>query len=98
MVASANVADRNETPRGKRTCGYCVYGLPGLGEAPEKRVCINRLERPGQLCPVQANGTCQQFRPRPRRPVRVAPPAPPSDEVRYIALTQGKFAIVDAAD
>ncbi len=76
MAAIANVADRNETPRAERTCGYCVYGLPGLSEEPETRVCVNQLERP----------------------VRIAPPEPPSDEIRYIALTQGTFAIVDAAD
>jgi hypothetical protein len=42
--------------------------------------------------------TCRNFRARPLPPVRGTPPEPPNDEVRYVALTKGKWAIVDAAD
>jgi hypothetical protein len=41
---------------------------------------------------------CRNFHPRRRPPQRDEPPAPTSADVRHIALTKGKFAIVDAAD
>ena len=98
MVASTNDAAGEAVPRARRICRCCLYAMEGLSEAPERMVCVNQLEQPGRLCPVEASGTCERFRPRPRKAVRVAPPEPPSDEIRYIALTQGKFAIVDAGD
>jgi len=59
------------------------------------------MERPGargRLSIVPADTVCLGFRKRREEPVRLDPPEPPSDDVRYIPLTQGKFAIVDAAD
>ena len=105
MTASTKqrVAERQESlvpsvRRAARTCAHCVYGLAFPGGEPEQITCVNHIETPGQLHPVEAEGTCRNFRPRRRNPVRIEPPEPPSDEIRYIALTQGKFAIVDAAD
>ena len=85
-------------PTAKRNCTYCVYSQALPGDGPDKRICVNHIEAPGQLRPVEDSGTCRSFRAKRKAPVRTEPPAPPSDEVRYIALTQGKFAIVDAAD
>jgi len=52
----------------------------------------------GRITRVQAGGTCERFYRRSRRTPRVVAPAAPNDEIRYIGLTKGKFAIVDAAD
>jgi len=52
----------------------------------------------GCITRVQAGGTCKRFYRRSRPTPRVVPPPAPNDEVRYIGLTKGKFAIVDAAD
>jgi len=49
------------------------------------------------LCQVPVKETCRNFRAKPGAG-RIEPPVPPSDDVRYIPLTKGKFAIVDAAD
>ncbi len=47
---------------------------------------------------MPATGLCRNFRRR-RGPVdRPVPPEPPNDAIRYIPLTRGKYAIVDAAD
>ncbi|UCD51523.1 MAG: HNH endonuclease [Phycisphaerales bacterium] len=85
-------------PAAQRTCAECAYGLANPNGAPETIACVNHVEAPGQWRPVAAGGTCRNFRVRRRPPVRAEPPAPPDDDVRYIALTKGKFALVDAAD
>jgi hypothetical protein len=60
--------------------------------------CTNSAARPGRMVCVPPEGICRRFR-RKRGPiVRLTPPEPPSDDVRYIPLTKGLFAIVDAAD
>jgi len=48
---------------------------------------------------VCAGGVCRNYQPR-RWPKgrREAPPEPASDDVRYIPLTRGRYAIVDADD
>ncbi len=61
-------------------------------------LCVNHPDSPGVLTEVTAAHTCRNFRPRRDPVVRLTPPEPPNDEVRYIALTKGLFAIVDAAD
>lgn len=68
------------------------------GARPGLLVCANHPDAPGQLTEVKAQGTCRNFCTRRDCPVRLKPPEPPNDQVRYIALTQGKFALVDAAD
>lgn len=90
--------DRRAKSVAERTCAHCVYGLACPGGEPEQVTCVNHVESPGRLHPVVGGGSCRNFRPRRRTPVRIEPPEPPSDEIRYIALTRGKFAIVDAAD
>ena len=87
-----------ELPPAKRNCTYCAYSQALPGDEPDKRICVNHTAAPGQLQPVEATGTCRNFSAKRQPSVRTEPPAPPNDEIRYIALTQGKFAIVDAAD
>jgi HNH endonuclease len=89
---------KRRKPVAEQTCAHCAYGLADPNGSVETVTCVNHVEAPGQLHPVEASGTCRNFRARRRTPLRLEPPDPPSDDVRYIALTQGKFALVDAAD
>jgi hypothetical protein len=102
MIASPKQRGTAERKRAvstaQRTCAECAYGLADPNGGAETITCVNHVEAPGQLRPVAADGTCRNFRARRRPPVRAEPPAPPSDDVRYIALTKGFFALVDAAD
>ena len=103
----ARVAPRTAaTTRQDRHCHRCVYAAYSPGRCllamaagwPGMLTCVNHAEAPGRLMDVPHNGTCRNFRPRRDPPVRADPPTPPNDEVRYIALTRGTFAVVDAAD
>jgi len=88
------------------TCRDCVHVIwdPGLcmrtlsSGWPVGPSCANHPDTPGQIREIHDRGPCRNFRPKRRPPERKEPPAPPNDDVRYIALTKGKFAIVDAAD
>ncbi len=91
----------------KRHCHRCAYGIrpPACQACPKLRsgcagllLCVNHPDSPGVLTEVPTAGTCRNFRPRRDPVVRLTPPEPPNDEVRYIALTKGLCAIVDAAD
>ncbi len=89
-----------------RICANCACAVRAVGRWhrvilsrwPGLLMCMNHPEAPGQLQEVTAHGTCRNFRAKPKPVVRLDPPEPPNDEVRYIALTKGKFAIVDKAD
>jgi HNH endonuclease len=91
----------------KRCCANCVYAVKPQGRwlrvmlrrFPGLWVCFNAVDGPGQLREVAGHGVCRNFRKRRwPRGKRVAPPEPPSEDVRYIPLTRGKYAIVDAED
>ena len=89
-----------------RTCYDCVHAVWDLGlwartlssGWPVGPFCANHPDTPGQMRQVPCSGPCRNFRPKPKPPQRDEPPAPAGDDVRHIALTKGKFAIVDAAD
>ncbi len=62
-------------------------------------MCVNHPNSPGVLVDVAPSAAaCRNFRARYVPPQRGTPPQPPNNEIRYIALTKGLFAIVDAAD
>jgi hypothetical protein len=66
---------------------------------PSLLMCVNHPDSPGEVREVApATTACRNFRPRYKPPTREPPPEPPNGEVRYIGLTKGKYAIVDAAD
>ena len=89
--------------RHPRTCHDCVFcrsdaglwlrtlvsGFPVLG------MCANHPATPGQWREIPHDGPCRNFRPTPR-PQSVELPEPPNDTVRYIPLTRGLHALVDA--
>lgn len=89
-------------------CHECIFaGRPPVARTmrdfqsgwPTMLSCVNHPECPGELRDVLPNAAaCRNFRLRPKPPLRLTPPPPPAPGVRYIALTKGKFAIVDAAD
>jgi len=90
----------------KGTCSFCAYAhwmrLGLLFQAATDwlphLICVNHPEAPGELQEVMSHGTCPNFRARREPPLRVPPPEPPNDQVKFIALTKGQHAIVDAAD
>jgi hypothetical protein len=66
-----------------------LSGFPVLG------LCANHPDTPGQLREIPYDGPCRNFRLKPELG-RVKPPEPPDDTIRYIPLTRGLHAIVDA--
>jgi len=90
----------------ERTCYDCALCLWDKGMwlrslwsgFPARPMCANHPDTPGTVREVPLTGPCRNFRAKPQPVVRVTPPPPPSDDIRYIPLTKGKFAIVDAAD
>jgi hypothetical protein len=83
-------------------CASCVWDkglwLRSLGSGfPARPMCANHPDTPGTLREVPVDGVCRNFKEKPGAG-RVEPPQPPNDDVRYIPLTKGKFAIVDAED
>ena len=82
----------------KPCCRDCVYAVPLRVEKQTLWVCTNAPGMPGLLRPVEQAGCCRQYRKRRTPPVRLAPPETADKSVRYVPLTKGKFAIVDAED
>ena len=86
----------------RRGCYECVFYVSNallwlqtlVSGFPVPGMCANHTETPGQWRPAPGR-PCRNFRGRPRR---VAPPEPPNDKIRYIPLTRGLHAIVDADD
>jgi hypothetical protein len=68
--------------------GTLVTGFPIGGQ------CANHPDTPGRMRPIPRT-PCRNFR---GKPLRLDPPEPPNDKIRYIPLTRGLFAIVDAED
>lgn len=91
----------------KRCCANCVYATVAEGHwhrvmmrrFPGLRLCFNSVEAPGRMQEVRVDGVCPNFMARrwPHRQ-REQPPKPPNDEIRYIPLTHGLYATVDAQD
>jgi hypothetical protein len=92
--------------RPQRGCFNCVYATRNgmlwlrtlMSGFPVAQQCANHPDTPGQMRPV--SGICPNYRRKKPRPplVRTEPPPPPNEEIRYIPLTRGLYAIVDAAD
>ena len=90
----------------KRKCCECRYAgadstlwIKGDRLAwPATLPCVNHPDAPGQIKQMMPSDSCRNFARRPGKPFRPETPAPSDPGVRHIALTKGKFAIVDAAD
>jgi hypothetical protein len=89
-----------QSPR--RSCFDCVFCLSNAllwlrtlaTGFPVGGQCANHPDTPGQVRPIPG-APCRNFR---GKPLRVDPPQPPNDKIRYIPLTRGLHAIVDAED
>lgn len=91
----------------KRCCQNCVYATQAeghwhrvmMGRFPGLRLCFNGVETPGRMQEIRIDGVCENFRARHwPKGKRCRPPKPPNDAIRYIPLTHGLYAIVDAED
>jgi hypothetical protein len=76
-------------------CKQCVFGVSFQHGKEQIVLCTNSPDKPGELMEIRPMLTCKNHQ---SGPLRVNPPVPPNNEVRYIPLTRGKFAIVDADD
>jgi hypothetical protein len=65
---------------------------------PGQLLCVNTIGAPGKIKEVVPCSTCRNFRARQEPTLRLPEPEPPNGAVRYIGLTKGMFAIVDAED
>jgi len=91
---------KRSLPRGvprARLCRHCAYASTVRGGEPNELICVNCPLARGLMTRVQPDGTCPNFRAEWARQ-RPPTPDPPNDKVRYIALTRGLFAQVDATD
>jgi len=90
----------------QRICSQCAYGVfdPAFWMRqitlgwPNTLMCVNTPEAPGRLQAVSPGGTCRNFVAKREPSYRLPPVEPQTGDIRFIPLTQGKFAIVDAAD
>jgi len=90
----------------ERCCKHCAYAVRPVGRWyrvilsrwPGLLTCLNHPDAPGALMGVAYLATCLNFRRRYVPPAQSAPLEQPDGAVRYIPLTQGKYAIVDAED
>jgi len=110
MAESEKRRDANRVPQAfpepSRTCLYCAYSFWDSGRFmantmagwPTLLTCFNHVDHPGEPWEVGPDLTCRNFRFKRQPVVRAEPPEPADDEIRYIALTKGKFAIVAASD
>ena len=80
-----------------RRCEDCICADTLQDGRRTLLICANTPASPGQMVRVKPDGACRRFRPK-RKVVRGVPPESHDDDIRYIPLTKGKVAIVDAAD
>jgi hypothetical protein len=86
----------------RRTCFDCVFCISNALLWAQTLMsgfalggqCANHPDTPGQVRRIPGT-PCRNFR---GKPLRLDPPEPPNDKIRYIPLTRGLFAIVDAED
>jgi hypothetical protein len=76
-------------------CNNCVFGIYLLHNKELIVLCTNNPEQPGELIETQPLLTCKNHK---AETSRLEPPEAENEEIRYIPLTRGKFAIVNAED
>lgn len=114
QIGESRAGERSEGQAGRkrrvatdgRICTHCAYACRVRPELSEPRrasprqllICLNHPGAPGEFQAVRDHSTCPNFRFRREQTQLSALPEPPNADVKYIPLTQGKYAIVDAAD
>jgi hypothetical protein len=81
-----------------KSCQHCIFAVQPAGFTGPVLVCTNKPDCPGKLIRTKPDDCCRNFQARRKTSHRAQPPPPDSEDVRFIPLTQGKFAIVDADD
>ncbi|MBN2269111.1 MAG: hypothetical protein JXN61_00760 [Sedimentisphaerales bacterium] len=89
-----------------RICSHCIFGVYDPAFAARQLrarwgntlLCANCAECPGRVRAVSPGHTCRNFTRRRAPSCRLPAPEPAVGNTRLIPLTQGKFALVDAAD
>lgn len=79
-----------------KTCRYCCYPKEAMASNRTILICSHKEGCEGKFFVVGPDEACGKF--QDKNFGRETPPPPRSDGARYIPLTQGKFAIVDAED
>ena len=79
-------------------CRDCAFANPLQYDRRILRICVNTPKAQGMLAIVDPSGVCPRFREPPAEVVRGIPPECEDKDIRYISLTRGQFAVVDAAD
>ena len=82
----------------KRNCENCVYSAQIRDGARTLYICSNTPDACGQTVVVRPDAACPRFRPKYVRTGRSEPKESDDPRVRYIPLTQGLYAMVDASD
>ena len=90
----------------RRCCGNCTYAerlrsrwlRVILSRWPGLLICFHKAGAGGEISEIVATGCCRNYLRRRFPTFRVAAPESNDPAVRYISLTRGKHAIVDAAD
>ena len=79
------------------SCRNCVYAVKAAGRGQAVLVCTNGEGSHGRLTLAHRQGWCRNFQ-ETRIIYRAAVKQPVCEEIRFIALTRGKVAIVDKED
>jgi hypothetical protein len=75
-----------------------VFAVPLQDGKRELLVCTGCPMCPGRMRITKECECCRAFQKRRRQTGRTVPPEPTDESVRYIPLTKGRYAIIDAAD
>lgn len=81
----------------KRTCTKCIYAVKLSKTGLSLFVCANKQNLPGQLTLTDPEDYCTNFKAK-KTVNRPKVNQPTDSDIRLIPLTQGKVAVVDAAD
>jgi hypothetical protein len=85
---------RRETPI--KRCENCGSAIWAFGLSRPILICSNKAGEEGKYFVIQHQSWCKNYTIKKYLPTPI--PLPDNDDVRYIPLTQGRFAIVDAED
>jgi len=79
-------------------CQHCVYAVKAAGNGNAVLICTNKEGSKGILFLAERQSTCRNFQREKETPNRPSVEQPEGGEIRFIPLTKGKVAIVDAED
>jgi hypothetical protein len=81
----------------RKRCHSCVYAVEAEGKTKSVLVCANNHDARGRLFLLEKQVTCRNFQ-APKKIIRTKVRQPKNEKIRFIPLTKGKVAIVDAED